>query len=83
MSASSQPQSHDTPAPTDVTARLLAWDAGDRAALDALVPAVYATSHAQAARALEHEVLGISPSTANRHRATSVWHGRELEDGQS
>src|SRR5829696_2060994 len=63
MSASSQPQSHGTPAPTDVTALLLAWGAGDRAALDALVPAVYAALHAQAARALRNEATGHTLST--------------------
>ena len=58
MSASSQPQSHDTSVPTDVTALLLAWGAGDRAALDALVPAVYAALHAQAAREMRREAEG-------------------------
>ena len=42
MSASSQPQSSDTSGQPDVTALLLAWGAGVRAALDALLPAVYA-----------------------------------------
>lgn len=70
MSAFPQPQSHDTPAPTDVTALLVAWGAGDRAALDALVPAVYAALHAQAAKALRHEATGhtLSP-TALVHEA--------------
>ena len=63
MSASSQPQSHGTPEPTDVTALLLAWGAGDRAALDALVPAVYAALHAQAAKALRREAAGHTLST--------------------
>ena len=55
MSASSQPQSSRPP---DVTALLLAWGAGDRAALDALLPAVYAELRAQAARALRGEAEG-------------------------
>src|SRR5829696_455794 len=63
MSASSQPQSHGTPAPTDVTGLLLAWGAGDRAALDALVPAVYAALRTQAARALRTEAVGHTLST--------------------
>jgi RNA polymerase sigma factor (TIGR02999 family) len=59
MSASSQSQSPvPSDVPPDVTALLLAWGAGDRAALDALVPAVYATLHAQAARALRREAAG-------------------------
>jgi RNA polymerase sigma factor (TIGR02999 family) len=70
MSASSQLQSHDTPASPDVTALLLAWGAGDRAALDALVPAVYAALHAQAARALRREAEGHTLSaTALVHEA--------------
>jgi RNA polymerase sigma factor (TIGR02999 family) len=55
MPASSQPQS---PGPPDVTALLLAWAGGDRAALDALLPAVYADLHARAARALRREAAG-------------------------
>ena len=55
MSASSHPQS---PGPPDVTALLLAWSGGDRAALDALLPALYADLHAQAARALRREATG-------------------------
>jgi RNA polymerase sigma factor (TIGR02999 family) len=63
MSASSKPQSPATPGPTDVTALLLAWGAGDRAALDALVPAVYAALRAQATKALGHEATGHTLST--------------------
>jgi len=55
MPASSQPQSPD---PLDVTALLLAWAGGDRAALDALLPALYADLHAQATRALRREADG-------------------------
>jgi RNA polymerase sigma factor (TIGR02999 family) len=47
----------------DVTALLLAWGAGDRAALDALVPAVYAALRVQAARALRSESEGHTLST--------------------
>jgi RNA polymerase sigma factor (TIGR02999 family) len=63
MPASSQPQSHGASAPPDVTALLLAWGGGDRAALDALVPAVYDVLHAQAARALRREATGHTLST--------------------
>ena len=55
MPASSQPQS---PGPSDVTALLLAWADGDRGALDALLPALYADLHAQATRALRREADG-------------------------
>ena len=60
---SSQPQSLGTSGQPDVTALLLAWGAGDRAALDALVPAVYDALHAQAARILRHEAVGHTLST--------------------
>jgi RNA polymerase sigma factor (TIGR02999 family) len=63
MSASSQPQSHGKPASPDVTALLLAWGAGDRAALDALVPAVYSALHAEAAKVLRREAAGHTLST--------------------
>lgn len=63
MSASSQPRSPETPVPPDVTALLLAWGAGDRAALDALLPAVYAALRAQAAKALRGEAEGHTLST--------------------
>jgi RNA polymerase sigma factor (TIGR02999 family) len=42
----------------DVTGLLRAWDAGDRTALDALVPAVYAELRRQARRALRREGAG-------------------------
>ena len=61
MTASRQPPSLVPSAAggqPDVTALLLAWGAGDRAALDALVPVVYAALHAQAARALRREAAG-------------------------
>ena len=40
---------------TDVTQALLAMSAGDRAALDGLLPAIYAQLREQANRALRHE----------------------------
>jgi RNA polymerase sigma factor (TIGR02999 family) len=55
MSVFPRPQS---PSPPDVTALLVAFAAGDRTALDALLPAVYAELHAQAARALRREAAG-------------------------
>src|SRR5215218_6572213 len=63
MSASPQSQSPGTPGQPDVTALLLAWGAGDRAALDALVPAVYAALRIQAAKALRREAEGHTLST--------------------
>ena len=64
MSVSSpQQQLPGTPGPPDVTALLLAWGGGDRAALDALVPVVYAALRAQAERALRHEAAGHTLST--------------------
>src|SRR5688500_3190309 len=42
----------------DVTALLLAWSAGDQAALDRLLPAVYAELRRQARRALRRESDG-------------------------
>ena len=63
MPASMEPQSPGTPGPVDVTALLLAWGAGDRAALDALVPVVYAALRAQAARGLSRETEGHTLST--------------------
>ena len=41
-----------------MTGLLAEWGAGDRAALDALMPAVYAELRAQAARALCREGVG-------------------------
>ena len=45
---------HETPA-TDVTGMLLAWGAGDAAAGERLLPAVYEELHRQAARAMRRE----------------------------
>ncbi|MCU0627143.1 MAG: sigma-70 family RNA polymerase sigma factor [Gemmatimonadaceae bacterium] len=42
----------------DVTQLLSAWSAGDRAALDALLPAVYAELRRQADRVLRHQASG-------------------------
>ena len=46
------------PAAADVTRLLSAWGAGDRAALDALLPAVYAELRRQAERVLRREESG-------------------------
>jgi RNA polymerase sigma factor (TIGR02999 family) len=46
-----------------VTRLLLAWRAGDRAALDALVPVVYDELHRQAERALRRETPGHTLQT--------------------
>lgn len=51
--------------PSGVTALLLAWSAGDRGALDALLPAVYDDLHAQAARALRREAPGHTLATTD------------------
>ena len=57
-------------APGAVTALLLAWGAGDRGALDALVPVVYAELRRQAARALRRERAGHTlQTTAVVHEA--------------
>lgn len=47
----------------NVTALLQAWGAGDRVALEALVPAVYAELQRQARRALRRETAGHTLST--------------------
>ena len=47
-----------SPAPPGVTELLLAWGGGDEAALEALLPAVYAELHAQARRAMRRESEG-------------------------
>lgn len=53
------PGPHDAPpAAADVTQLLSAWGAGDRAALDALLPAVYAELRRQAERVLQREASG-------------------------
>jgi len=43
---------------SDVTGLLIAWSEGDRAALDALLPVVYAELRRQARRALRRETAG-------------------------
>ena len=50
------PASADSTA--DVTGLLMAWSQGDAAALDALLPVVYAELRRQARRALRHEAVG-------------------------
>jgi RNA polymerase sigma-70 factor, ECF subfamily len=50
--------SASTPARSDVTGLLHAWGAGDGAALDALLPAVYDELRRQARRALRRERVG-------------------------
>lgn len=68
-STSPPPQSADDPAATpasagsaadsaDVTGLLIAWSEGDGAALDALIPLVYAELRRQARRALRREAAG-------------------------
>jgi RNA polymerase sigma factor (TIGR02999 family) len=53
-----------------VTEWLLAWGAGDRSALDALLPVVYAELHRQAERALRRETPGHTlQATALVHEA--------------
>src|SRR5688572_31261383 len=53
MMSSEQPRPDSTP--SDVTQLLVAWGAGDAAAADRLVPAVYAELRRQAARAMRRE----------------------------
>src|SRR5258705_7529010 len=70
----------------DVTGLLIAWSEGDSAALDALLPVVYAELRRQARRALRREATGhtLQP-TALVHEAylklvdqrPSRWQGRE------
>ena len=48
------PTPHENP-PADVTGLLLAWGAGDQAAGEQLLPAVYEELHRQAARAMRRE----------------------------
>lgn len=67
-----EPPAPDAPqdAPADVTALLVAWGAGDRAALDALLPIVYAELRRQAQRALRREAEGHTlQATALVHEA--------------
>jgi RNA polymerase sigma-70 factor (ECF subfamily) len=52
-----------TPSPQEVTALLLAWNQGDSAAFDALVPLVYGELHRLAQRALRHERPGHTLQT--------------------
>jgi RNA polymerase sigma-70 factor, ECF subfamily len=52
------PRAGDADRGADVTALLLAWSAGDQAAFDRLLPAVYAELRRQARRALRREAAG-------------------------
>jgi RNA polymerase sigma-70 factor, ECF subfamily len=54
MAPSEEQPRPETP-PSDVTQLLLAWGAGDQAAGERLLPAVYAELHRQAARAMRRE----------------------------
>jgi RNA polymerase sigma factor (TIGR02999 family) len=47
----------------DVTELLVAWSNGDRAALDSLVPLIYAELHRLASRAMRHEGPGHTLNT--------------------
>jgi RNA polymerase sigma factor (TIGR02999 family) len=51
------------PSPRDITELLVAWNGGDRAAFDALVPRVYDELHRLARRALRRERQGHSLQT--------------------
>jgi RNA polymerase sigma factor (TIGR02999 family) len=53
--ASSQQPGPETPPAVDITQLLLAWGAGDQAAGERLLPAVYAELRRQAARAMRRE----------------------------
>ncbi len=46
------------PAPNEITGQLLAWRAGDAAALEALIPVVYQELHRMAERHLRQENVG-------------------------
>jgi RNA polymerase sigma factor (TIGR02999 family) len=63
------PAAPAAPSPS-VTALLLAWSGGDRGALEALLPAVYAELHRQATRAMRREAAGHTlQATALVHEA--------------
>ena len=68
MMSSEQPRPESTP--SDVTQLLVAWGAGDAAAAERLVPAVYAELRRQAARAMRREGSEITlQTTALVHEA--------------
>jgi RNA polymerase sigma factor (TIGR02999 family) len=62
-------QSHSETPPSDVTQLLVAWGAGDAAAAERLVPAVYAELRRQAARAMRREGESTLQTTALVHEA--------------
>jgi RNA polymerase sigma factor (TIGR02999 family) len=73
-----------------VTGLLAAWSAGDRAALDALLPAVYAEPRSQARRALAREDAGhtLRPTALVHeaylrlaHQPTPRWESRAQSFG--
>ena len=69
-SPQSSPHGAARPDAVGVTELLLAWGAGDRAALDALMPTVYAELRRQAERALRRESAGHTlQATALVHEA--------------
>ena len=53
------------PSPRDITQMLIDWSNGDRAALDRLIPVVYAELRRQAARHLRRERAGHSLQTTS------------------
>ncbi|MGA2117422.1 MAG: ECF-type sigma factor [Bryobacteraceae bacterium] len=56
--------------PKDVTRLLVAWSNGDRAALDALVPLIYAELHRLASRSMRRE----GPGSGEEHgQGTRFW----------
>jgi RNA polymerase sigma factor (TIGR02999 family) len=66
----SSPTSPPDPPPAPVTAWLHAWSAGDRSALETLLPVVYSELHRQAERALRRESPGHTlQATALVHEA--------------
>ena len=79
----------EAPAASDVTRLLLAWRGGDRAALERLVPLVYAELRRLAHRQMRRErpghtlqttALDVSPETVMRVRKVAkLWLLRELK----
>jgi len=79
----------EAPAASDVTRLLLAWRGGDRAALERLVPLVYAELRRLAHRQMRRErpghtlqttALDVSPETVMRvWKVAKLWLLRELK----
>lgn len=70
MAPPRQPAASPAPDAPGVTELLLAWGAGDAAALDALIPVVYAELRTQARRAMRRETPGHTlQTTALVHEA--------------